>query len=40
MTLTTHKKKRIEVMIEEPALVRITEVLDMSAEFPPGCAAE
>lgn len=28
MTLKTHKKKRIEVMIEEPALVRITEVLD------------
>ena len=28
MTLTTHKKKRIEVMIEAPALSRITEVLD------------
>lgn len=28
MTLTTHSKKRIEVMIEEPALVRITELLD------------
>lgn len=28
MTLTTHKKKRIEIMIEAPALDRVTGALD------------
>lgn len=28
MTLTTHKKKRVEIMIEAPALDRVTQALD------------
>ncbi|MGB7206484.1 MAG: DUF190 domain-containing protein [Anderseniella sp.] len=28
MTMTTHNKKRIEIMIESPALSRVTDVLD------------